>query len=65
MTSHDMAVELSAGEAGSEVFLSWTIDHMAPGPEGRYLLFDTAGKPRLIVDGNELGEFTDKGLGKA
>jgi hypothetical protein len=51
-------VELDAG--GER--LIWEIDHITDGPEGRFLLFDTGGQPRLIVDGDELAQIQRGGF---
>lgn len=49
-------------DAGGDT-IEWDIATITDGPEGKYLLLDSDGQPRLIVDGDELAELQDSVVG--
>lgn len=58
----EFKIEVNDDGGSRDALLSWSIHHMTVGPEGRFLLFDDDGDPRLIVDGDELKQLTEGGL---
>jgi hypothetical protein len=56
-----MDLRLSGVRGAPELELQWELTTLTDGPEGKFLLFDRAGQPRLILSGEELSRLTERG----